>query len=167
MIEKRLRVNAKMEQCKGLTKRGFRCKLKTTYGYCRFHKETEEGLENADKIRITNELRKFITVNERTKQVHISREFKIDEFIEQEKMRRDEMKQRIVNELGYGLYGLELKEVIEKNLQKIWKKKQIIRLMREELTKEKMRREESMKNKIDFYFVKIDKIRKKEEMIAY
>lgn len=153
-----------MDQCKGLTKNGFRCRLKTKYGYCRFHKEPKETPENLDKTRIVTKIRSYFTLNPRTKQLHISRDFVLDEFMKEEKIRRDELKTRIINELGYGLHKLELKEVIEKNLPKCWTKKQIIKIIREELTNEKIRMEENSKNKIDFYFVKIDKIRKKERV---
>lgn len=153
-----------MDQCKGLTKTGFRCRLKTKYGYCRFHKnQTENKNENMDKLRLTEKIKKFLEINQRTKQLHISREFNIDEFIKEEKERREDLKRRIIAELGYGLYGLELKEVIEKNLQKTWTKRQIIRLIREVITNEKIKMEEKEKNKIDFYFVKIDKIKTVEK----
>lgn len=154
-----------MDQCKGLTKNGFRCRLKTKYGYCRFHREPKEIPENNDKVRIVNKIKCYITINQRTKQIRISRDFILDKFMEEEKSRREELKKRIINELGYGLHKLELKEVIEKNLPKCWTKKQVIKIIREQLTNERIKMEEYSKNKIDYYFVKIDKIRNKEKTL--
>ena len=151
-----------MDQCKGLTKKRFRCRLKTKYGYCRFHKDKKEESLNIEKERIMEKIKKWLTVNPRTKQIRISREFVLEEFMKEEKTRREEIKRRIITELGYGLYGLELKEVVEKNLPKNWTKRQIIQVIREVISNEKIRKEEMTKNKIDFYFVKIDKIKEIE-----
>lgn len=166
-----------MEQCCGITVNGFRCKRKTRYRYCRYHKEMnnvkESGHEKIarmikenEKERMVKKIKEFgiIVINERTKKLGISREKSVDEILEEENKRKEKIKEKIEEKLGVEKYSKEIKEEIKKNI-KSWTKRELMKLIREEMIKEEIRMENKNKT-IDFYFIKMDsKIKMEKERL--
>lgn len=110
-----------MSQCTGITKRGFRCKIKTRLGvYCRFHINNEWLMEETRVQRAIHLLIKWnaLTINERTKNICISRTFNIDQFMDKE------------------------------SLSSSWKKRDLLKVLREECIRKTIKLKELRKHQI-------------------